>query len=108
MNTKEQFVIDVINRYKSAETTKKLDPLTIAILIAILTEALKFFSNKCLSNLFQTYYVNKALKKASVVVQERYNSVYDFYDLYCDEDLTQAILDTKKHLTVQEAKDLLP
>jgi hypothetical protein len=108
MNTKEQFVIDVINRYKSAGSTKKLDPLTIAILIAILTEALKFFSNKCLSNLFQKYYINRALKKASVVVQERYNSVHDFYALYCDDDLTQAIVDTKKHLTVQEVKDILP
>lgn len=108
MNTKEQFVIDVINRYKLIGSTKKLDPLTIAILIAILTEALKFFSAKCLANLFPSYYVNKALKQACKVVENNYNSAYDFYQLYCDENLTTAILDVKKHLTVQEAKDLLP
>lgn len=108
MNTKEQFVIDVINRYKSVGSTKKLDPLTIAILIAILTEALKFFSAKCLSNLFPTYFVNRALKQACKVVEKEYNSEFDFYNLYCDDELTQCILDVKKHLTVQEINELLP
>ena len=107
MTEKEQFIIDILNRYQAKTHTKKLDPLTIAILMAILTEAIKLISNKCLSNVFQTYYTNKALKAASSVVQERYGSTKDFYKTYCDNDLTQSIIDMKEILTKQEIKDLL-
>lgn len=107
MTVKEQFVFDVINRYKVVGSAKKLDPLTLAIIMAILTEALKYISANCLSNLFEKYFINRALKKASKVVEDNYSSVYDFYELYCDDDLVESIISVKRHLTVQETKDLL-
>lgn len=106
MTEKEQFVRDVINNYQINSKSKK-GPIAIAVLIAILTEAVKFISSKCLANTFQTYYINKALKKGALIVQQTYEGDKDFYKEYCDDDLTQSIINVKNSLTRQEIKDIL-
>lgn len=108
MNSKELFINDVLARYQSKGDSKKLDPLSIAVIMAIIEQALKILINsKCLANIFPTYYVNKSLKQASRVVEKEYNTVRDFYKEYCDDNLTQSIIEVKQSLTNQEVKDIL-
>lgn len=111
MTAKEQFVYDVIQRWKAKSTAnyvKSLDPFTIAVIFAILEMALKLIvQSKCLIRLFPTYTVNKYLKLACRKLEKEYGTTEDLYETHCDDSLTQAIIEVKQKLTDVEVKQII-